>query len=233
MILKKQLESIKSKKKTFLRVKKAKIFFIEDEDLDVSTILERIDLKHKFFSKKSLKFDRHTLSKNEENVFNSSMQKFLYTLQPIMKKHDISYILEYLVRIYNIDTYNIHELLFLILPYSKYEDQIEKLTYKYSFHIKSYNICSLSRFFTYNSKNFRMFVKYFDFYQENEKFLLQILDEISKILCNSKTNYMGEFLIIFKKLIIYNRQSVIENTYKNMKKYFVSSEFIKEYNNLF
>lgn len=231
-MLKEQLKDIKSKKKTYLRVKHGRIHFIDDLDMDIENILEEIEFKHSLFRNKSLFFDRHALSETEERKFNIKMKKFLLELANNMNRMDISYILEYLVRVYNIDTYNKQELVWLMIPHEIYEDKIEKLTYKENVHIKEYKFEDLARYFIYNDEKFDLFVQYFDYYEKNKIFLDKMLFQIAHLLKSTKTNFMDSFYKIFVVLKENNNVELVKEVHAIMGKYFKSKEFEKEYNKL-
>lgn len=223
-MLSEQLNIIKNQRKAFLRNKNNRIRFL-NEDIDLEMVLNNIKMKHSYFKSKSLYFDRHVLSHNEELKFNRKMKKFIINLILHMERDDILYILEYLVRIYNIDTYNTTEFIFILLPYEKYIDQIKKLTYKGNVEITHYTYENIAKYFIFNYQHMNMFVKYYDYYDTLSLFLNHIIFKMAIFLQYSKTNYMSEFMEIFIKLKKIHQTELIKNLYTKMKNYFNSTEF--------
>lgn len=223
-MLSKQLNAIKNQRKAFLRNKNNRIRFLND-DMDLEMVLNNIKMKHSYFKLKSLYFDRHVLSCNEELKFNRKMKKFIINLILHMERDDILYILEYLVRIYNVDTFNTTEFIFILLPYEKYINQIKKLTYRTDVEITHYTYENIAKYFIFNYQHMNMFVKYYDYYDKLSLFLNPISFKIAMFLQYSKTNYMSEFMEIFIKLKKIRQIELIKNLYIKMKDYFNSTEF--------
>ncbi|ORD93944.1 hypothetical protein ECANGB1_1345 [Enterospora canceri] len=193
--------------------------------MDAESILGRIEHKHRLFNSKSLRFDRHGLSESEEKKFNKKIRKFLNEMHKKMEDEDIDYVLEYLVRIYSIDTFNTEELLLLLLPYERYADQIGILTHNQNVEIKEYNWNQITRYFTQSNRHFDTFVAYFDHYNEISSFLNSLLLKIATTIKHTKTDYLDEFLTIFKKLHQNNQNDLIWEIYDEMQGYFNSDEF--------
>ena len=231
-MLKNQLQAIKNKKRTFLRVKHGRIHFIDALDMDTENILSKIDYKHRVFSHKSLRIDRHQFSEAEERKFCINMRKFLFSLIDEMNRDDISYILEYLVRVYNVDTFNKDDLLFLLLPYEKYIKQIEQLTYRGNVHITNYDYTFIAKYFIFNNRHFSVYVKYFKHFDLLDEFLSKSLIKIVELLKDSKTDHLNEISFIFDKLKEKGRNELILTAINIGKNYFNCKEFLEEYNNL-
>ncbi|KAL6122815.1 hypothetical protein NUSPORA_00073 [Nucleospora cyclopteri] len=222
-----QLKIIKKDKRTFLRNKKGIISFF-DQEMSAETLCNLIKIKSIYTRSKSILFDRHQLSEKEEIKFNLRFQKYLETLINRMDDQNIDVLLEYLVRIYNIDTFNQEELLFLLLPYERYEDQIVKLSNKMKYPIKSYTLEAICRFFIHDNDNFLLFVKYFKHFNKLRDFLIKSLLGISKIMKNSKKNFLNEFLEIFERLNDFSEKTFIIEICANLKQYFNSKDFKTE-----
>ncbi|ORD97159.1 hypothetical protein HERIO_976 [Hepatospora eriocheir] len=223
-----QLRLIKLSRQTHLVHKKSRITFIESDDVTIETLYQFLPFESQYTRPKSIYFDRHRLSLAEESRFNSKFRKYLLSLIKNMNYEGIEYLLEYLVRVYSIDSFNTEELLFLLFPFKKYEDLIVKLT-KYHTScfgkITGYSVHSLSKLFTTNCVTMNYYVKYFEFYPIFKDFLNRSLSFIVKILKSGKSNYIAEFMVIFNYLEKHGEIDLILQTYKSMSKYLNSDEF--------
>ncbi|KAI5171998.1 hypothetical protein PAEPH01_1722 [Pancytospora epiphaga] len=229
-MFKDQLEEIRKTRKTLLHQGKSLIHFVDDDTVDVHTLLGVIDDKIPYINTKALLFERHRLSEKENTVFNGKFSVFLRGLIKNMNSSQIDSILEFLVRIYHVDTYNTHELLFLILPFKQYEAQIRVLMGNASFgshvEMKEYSIRTIAKLFLEDPKLTSFLSDYFKHYNVLFGFLDPLIGEITKIVKGSNYNCLNEFYLIFVNLIATGHQRKVLEIYHSMREYLDSDEFV-------
>ncbi|ELA42701.1 uncharacterized protein VICG_00016 [Vittaforma corneae ATCC 50505] len=228
-MLREQLEELQRTKRTLLHTKNALIRFVLDEDVDSLTLFNNLPFPTSFTTQKSLSFDRHTLSEKEEKRFNSRFAPFLRNLISKSKHPGIDILLEYLMRIYCIDTFNPQELTFLLLPFKKYFNQLQiiaKNTKNQFSSLKSYSISSISRIIVKDKRLMLDFVKYFNAYEVLKEFLDKTMDEIIDILKASDMDYLSEIYKIMELLIQHGNPLKALQIYHRMRSYLNTDDFI-------
>lgn len=221
-MLKNQLEDIRRSRKTGLNNRKSEITFVPDEDLDKYTLFEKINYESSYLKPKSLNFDRHIFSDVEENKFNAKFSKFLKSLIIKIKDEDSKYLLEYLIRVYSIDTFNSKELIYLLLPFKKFEKQLMQLSrnIKNRFsEMEKYSYQLISKIIVSDRTLFNSYIQYFEFYDYLKEFLDLTIENIIERIKFSKTDYLNEFYKILKILIEKNHQSKALEIYQKSKEY--------------
>ncbi len=221
-----QLNSLKKNKRTLIR--KNRLSFSGNFDLSKEDLFEKIPIETKFTKGKSLNFDRHELSKNEEIKFNKKFSKFLKSLVNHMENPEIVYLLDYLIRIYSIDSFNTEELIFIILPFEKFEDQLLTLTTKYKSRFKplAHSKNAMANIFVKDYKLFnRILVEYYSFYPVLKQFLTDLEYYLVISLKNSNTNYINEILAICCHLKHFNETEKIKKFCVSLESYFEDSEY--------
>lgn len=227
-MLKEQLEELRRTKRTLLHAKDTLVRFIRDEDVDTLTLFNNLPFSTPFTSQKSLSFDRHTLSEKEEKKFNSKFAPFLKNLISEFKSPDIDILLEYLVRVYCIDTFNPQELTFLLLPFKKYFDQLQTIarnTKNPFSNLRSYSISSISRILVRDRRLMLAFVEYFNAYEMLKEFLDRAMDEIIELLKTSSVDYLSEIYKIMVLLIQQNNPLKALQIYHRMRTYLSTDDF--------
>lgn len=230
-MLKDQLEEIRKKRRTLFDARKpATIRFIEEDDLDTETLLNLITLGSCYTKPKSLNFDRHQLSEKEEARFNLKFTPFLKSIISRMHDDKIGYLLEYLVRIYSIDTFNQRELIFLLLPFKQYFSQlsaISKMGRSQFSSLNAYSVHSIAKILLRDRNLFVQYVEYFNHYHTLKDFLDRSLDELIEMVKSSNFDYIDEFYQIMTILIDQSAHAKALEIYHRMKSYLDSDEFVK------
>jgi len=230
-MLKDQLEEIRKKRRTLFDTRNsATVRFIEEDDVDTETLLNLITFGSSFTKPKSLNFDRHQLSEKEEAKFNLKFTPFLKSIISRMHDDGIGYLLEYLVRIYSIDTFNQKELTFLLLPFKQYFSQlsaISKMGRSQFSSLKAYSIHSISKILLRDRTLFVQYVEYFKHYHTLKDFLDRSLDELIEMVKSSNFDYVDEFYQIMTILIDQSAHAKALEIYHRMKSYLDSDEFVK------
>jgi len=227
-MLKDQLEDIQRSKKTLLHTNASLIRFISDEEADSLTLYNNLPSPTPFTTQKSLTFDRHTLSEREEKRFNLKFAPFLKSLITEMEKPNIDVLLEYLVRIYCIDTYNPNELIFILLPFKKYFEQLSvvaKNTKSPFAALKTYSINGISKILCKDFKLIRSLVEYFRNYGLLHGFLDRVLDEVIETLKASDLDCLSEMYEIMSLLIQQGKPEKSLEIYHRMRSYLSTPEF--------
>lgn len=228
-MLKEQLEELRKTRKTLLHTRKSMIRFVEDEDLDTSTLFKSLPFETPFTKPSSLSFDRHQLSEREETRFNKKFAPFLKQLLPRMKDKSINLMLEYLLRIYSIDTFNPNELLFLLLPFKRYSAQFLALSRnsKSQFsNMKTYSVLGISKILLRDRYLFLLYVEYFRSYLFLREFLDKSLEEIIEMVKGSDLDYLSEFYQIMTYLVDQNEHGKALEIYHRMRSYLESEDFV-------
>lgn len=229
-MLKEQLHEIKKSRKTLLHTRKSLISFIPDQIIDNSTLLSMINIKSDYITQRSLHFERNSLSEKEEYKFNVKFSKFLKSLITEMETPGIEYCLEYLTRIYLIDTYNTNETILLLFPFKKYFEQLKILckNSENSFaSSKIYSTKSIAKYFLKDVRNFNNFVEYFKYYDKLSVFLDKTMDHVVEILKNSRDDYLSEIYQIFVNLIENGHSKKALMIYHRIKSYLDNDSFVK------
>jgi hypothetical protein len=125
-----------------------------------------------------------------------------------MDMDGIDYLLDYIIRIYRVDTFNCEDLIFLILPFPRHYSKIVSLS-RYSLLIEPFkfqpgfpfkfigNLCIKKAFFL-------LFMGYFDFYAYLSEFIKGVLSESIKSVQNVTEELVGRFYIAVSRLIEFN-----------------------------
>lgn len=229
-MLKEQLSAVKRSRKTLLYNKKAVITFITDDALDNYTILGNISLKTPYTTQKALHFERHSLSEKEEYRFNTKFSAFLSGLVPHMKNANIDYLLEFLQRVYFLSTYNAEELLFLLLPFKKYSEQISIIAANgppLFRDLRKYSAVSIARAIVGHPRNFFHFVRYFKNYALLREFLDRVLNCVIETIRNGRNEYCSEIYQISVHLINEGHHAEALRIFHRLKSYLDSEEFVK------
>lgn len=224
-----QLAELKRNRKTLLHQKSSLVAFIADENIDRQTLLHMIPVQTPYTAPRFLLFERQQLSEKEELKFNGKFSRFLKGLIACMDEEYIDYVLEFLVRVFNIDTYNTDELLFLLIPFSRYAEQIKILCRNSSnslLEMKSYSIGAISRATIRDTRAFNAFVEYFRHYRVLGGFLEKMLDEIIERLKGTDCDYLGEMYQIFIHLIDQGEHRKTLEIYHRLRTYLDSDDFV-------
>lgn len=228
-MLKEQLQQLKKSTRTLLHKKDSLIKFIQNDDVDTYTLFNNLPFTTKYTGLKSLNFDRHKFSEREERKFNSQFAPFLKGLISKMNDEKIDIMLEYILKIYNIDTFNPREVIFLLLPYKKYFNQLKIIsenTRNQFSTLKTYSISSIAKIISRDRYLFLDFVEYFKYYDILQPFLDKMLDELIEIIKTSETDYLTEFFQIMKYLVENKNPSRVLSIYHRMKSYLNTQEFV-------
>ncbi|KAI4290905.1 hypothetical protein PAPHI01_0179 [Pancytospora philotis] len=225
-----QLAAIRKNRRTLLYQKKALVKFISDDTIDNVTLLNMITMATPYTTQKSLLFERHQLSEKENTAFDRKFSAFLKGLIARMGDPAIDLVLEYLVRVYNADTYNANELLFLMLPFSRYSEQIGIIA-KNSAHalaaLPRYSVTAIASASLKDVRLFRCFVEYFRHYELLRGFLDELVDSLAPALKGSSTDYLSEMHQIFVHLIAQGRQQKALELYHRLRTYLDSDDFVE------
>ncbi|KAM0680804.1 hypothetical protein GINT2_001078 [Glugoides intestinalis] len=229
-MLKEQLQELKKSKKTLLYAKNALIRFVLNDEVDLNTLFYNLPFSTQFTTKKSLSFDRHTFSEREEKKFNKKFAPFLKSLISKIDDDNIDIMLEYLLRVYSIDTFNKKELTFILLPRERYFNQLKTIAVntENEFHkMNKYSAKAIAHIMIENRNMFLMFVEYFDHYDILKDFLDRTLEYIIEMLPSTSYDYLSELYQIFSILIKKNHQDKAKMVYKRLQSYLNAPEFIE------
>ncbi len=227
-MIKEQLSAYKKKMKTIIHQKKHLITFIPEFNADNMDLLRNIELTSEYTNLRSLHFERQSLSMKEEIRFNHKFVSFLKSLIIHMNEKWINFLLEYLVRIYHVDTYNSEELLFLLLPFRRYSAEIVLLGKNNGnafMFMNGYSISYISRVIVDNHRYFKMYCEYFRTYNLLKGFLDATMDEIVVVLSGGSHDYLGEMYDILSILLEDGHGSVAIDIYNRLCKYLKGQEF--------
>lgn len=203
--------------------------FVFDEDVDALALFNNLPIQTAFTTPKSLSFDRHTLSEKEEKKFNLRFAPFLRSLISSLDTPHIEILLEYMVRIYSIDTFNPHELIFLLLPFQKYFEQLKilaKNTNNKLMKLTAYSIQAISRIIIQDERLLMNFVQYFRNYESLKGFLNKVLNEVVELIKPASANYLGEMHRIMEHLINHGNELKALEIYHRMCLYLNTKDFI-------
>lgn len=228
-MLKEQLDKIQQTKRTRLHTKASLIHFIDDEEIDMHTLFCNLPIVTSFTGTKSLSFDRHTLSEKEERKFNLKFVPFLKSLIVEMDRPDINILLEYLLRVYNIDTFNPRELMFLLLPFKKYFSQLVSIAKNVKSPLSTLKVHStgaIARIICKDVKMMRNYVEYFKNYDAICDFLDRTLDEVIDVLKAGDLEYLGEMYEILSHLIQNGKNQKVLEIYHRTRSYLNTPEFM-------
>lgn len=229
-MLREQLKELKKSMKTLLNYKKALIKFIPNGDVDSHTLFYNLPFPTQFTTKKSLSIDRHTFSEKEERKFNKKFAPFLKSLISNIDDENIDILLEYLLRVYSIDTFNTKELTFLLLPRERYFNQLHTIalnTQNEFSKMQKYSPKAIAHIMIKNRSMFLMFIEYFEHYDLFEEFLDRILEYMIEILPSTNYDYLSEFYQILSVLIKKNHQVKAKMVYDKLNSYLNAPEFIE------
>ena len=218
-MLKDQLLELQQSRRTLLNANKSAISFIDDDSIDTNTLLDILQFKSDFTTSKALKFDRHRLSEKEEKRFNKKFSLFLRNLLTKMNDSQIDILLEFLLRVYNIDTFNQRELQFLLLPFQKYFGQLTILN--------SRRVCPLSDMKSYSYSFIASAILKDDFLQLDfeqycanyllfKEFIDKVLDLIIEKIKNSVHEHINFLFQILKILIDTNHAEKAIEIYSSL-----------------
>lgn len=203
-MLKEQLLELQQSKKTILNSSKSHITFIEDDSIDVHTLFNLLQFPSEFTTSKSLNFDRHRLSEKEERKFNKKFLQFLKTLISKMNDPQMPILLEFLLRIYCIDTFNTSELRFLLLPFPKYFKQLVALNSTGNNSLKSmksYSYHFISDCILKDDYLMVDFIQYCSHYNSLNEFIDKIFDEMIEKVKKNIDSHVNSFYQIIKVLV--------------------------------
>lgn len=218
-MLKDQLLELQHSRKTLVSDYKSSMKFIDDENVDKNMLFDLLPFKTEFTTRKALNFDRHTLSSREEKKFNKKFAPFVKSLLSRMDDPQINILLEFIIRIYNIDTFNSKELQFLLLPFPKYFTQLSSLSMKRDSlfkNMKSYSYPFIASMILKDDYLQADFQHYCTKYTVCQEFVDKMLDLFSEKLQSSVEKHASFLYQIFKILIDCNQADKAIQVYKRI-----------------
>lgn len=227
-MLKDQLEYCRKTKKTLINKRKGDLSFIKDTDMDTNNILEHFTYDSKYTKRSALHFDRDSLTAIEESKFNLKFTKFLKKLIKDMNTENIEYILEFLNRVYSIESYNSRELTFLLLPFKKFSEQFllhSKNTMNEFKDLPAYSLQAITKIMVRKREIFNFLIEYYKNYEHINVFLDQITSYVIDIIKCSNFDYLSEFYQILKILIDKGHNDKALHIYNRLKEYLACEEF--------
>lgn len=147
-----------------------------------------------------------------------------------MEKDNIPFLLEYLLNIYSVDSYNAKECIFLLLPFKKYFCQFTQIAnghFNELSNLKVYSIRGIAKIILKDRQLLSYYVEYFNYYLFLKEFLDKSLDEIIESIKNSNSDYSLEFYKILKKLIDIKQEQKALEIYIRLESYLNSPVFIE------
>lgn len=225
-MLREQLEELQRAKKTLLHARRSAMRFVDD--VDTAALLDHLPFETPFTKPRSLSFDRHRLSEREEARFNRRFAPFLRQLVPRMQDRGIDFLLEYLLRVYSIDTFNPSELLFLLLPFRRYSQQLQTLsrnTGNQFLGMEAYSVQAVARTLVRDRHLFVMYAEYFRSYQSLREFLDRTLSLVMDAVRSSDREYLSEFYQIMTHLVSQGEHGKALEIYHRMGSYLQNSAF--------
>lgn len=223
------MAELKKTRKTLLHHRAALVRFVADDDIDNASILSMVTIESPYTTQRALSFERQQLSEKEEFRFNRKFAAFVKGLIAEMNNKCIDYCLELLVRAYCADTYNADELLFLMLPFRRYIEQIRiisKNTASPLAQMKSYSIRTIAQVLLRDARSFFSVVEYFKHYKLLHGFLDRLMDEIIEILRGSGRDYLSEMYQILVYLTEQGEERKALEIYHRMRTYLDSDDFV-------
>ncbi|KAI5150242.1 hypothetical protein ENBRE01_1378 [Enteropsectra breve] len=226
-MLKEQLSQLASTRHTLSRASKQNVSFVIDE-ISTYSLLKNIPLDSPYFAERTLSFERHSLSPKEESKFNKKFSLFVKSLLKHMNEEYADSILEYIVRVYCADTYNRDEVLYLLIPFQKYHEQIKTLNGKQGLLeglSEEYSTKKLALNFAKSQKLMLFLVEYSMKYDYCSEFIDSMLREIAHCLRGSKIDWLAEMYQVLENMISLNHADKAKLVYESMKAYLDSQEF--------
>lgn len=227
-MLREQLEELQRARRTLFHAKSSAMWFVED-DLDTAVLLGLLPFETPFTRPRSLSFDRHRLSEREEGRFNRRFAPFLRQLLPRMQDKGIDFLLEYLLRVYSVDTFNPSELLFLLLPFKRYARQLLALSRSAGNQFSSmeaYSVQAIGRILAKDRYLFAMYAEYFKSYRLLREFLDKTLQPVIDAVKDSDLDYLREFHQMMTSLISQGEHVKALEIYHRMESYLESDAFL-------
>lgn len=229
-MLKEQLSNKKQNMKTLLHHRKSLVTFLPEFDMDNAELLKHITIKTKYTTTSSLHFERQSLTMREETRFNIKFVEFLESLSREMGNDSINYMLEYVVRVYNADTYNSEELLFLLLPYRKYGKQILMLGKNMGSvfqEMRKYSIGFICRAIRDDGRYFQRYAAYFKDYDVLGDFIEKTVDEMAMLLQGQECEHIGELYKAMKYLVCGGHETAALRMYQRLRKQMETAECLE------
>ncbi|AFM99143.1 hypothetical protein EHEL_100500 [Encephalitozoon hellem ATCC 50504] len=205
MSLKDQLLKLKKCRRAIHSGHKGRVRFGDTEDMDDEMILDLVPIQTPYTGARSLSFDRQRQTEEKEERFNRKFSKFLKELVRHGNTNDIEYLFDYLVRRYQCDTFNSKEMIFFLLPFTKYYEHVLHLsrisdfnyfsvqpTYSYQF---IGNLCLREKYF------FDFFVEYFEHFKYIREFCLNVLGYVISGMKNADKDFSMQFFEIISHLV--------------------------------
>lgn len=226
-MLKEQLSNKKQNMKTLLHHRKSLVTFLPEFDMDNAEVLKHITIKTKYTTTSSLHFERQSLTMREETRFNIKFVEFLESLSREMGNDSINYMLEYVVRVYNADTYNSEELLFLLLPYRKYGKQILMLGKNMGSvfqEMRKYSIGFICRAIRDDGRYFQRYAAYFKDYDVLGEFIEKTVDEMAMLLQGQESEHIGELYKAMNYLVCGGHWTAALRMYQRLRKQMETAE---------
>lgn len=183
-----QLRELKKHKKTSDLFTEPLILLTNNKTETIEEIENKLIMQTEFSNKH---IDRLSLTEKEEKNFERKMSKYLRNLMHKMETEGIEDLIDFHIKFHFIDRMNKNDLLFLIMPFEKYSEQICELM-----SMKDFSISFLAKQLN-NFEFLELFVDYFDF---SELFFVRNFIE-KVLLCFLRQHQwlkekLAEFLIL-------------------------------------